>query len=133
MGHYRNKECKHLRKRNYEMSYQNVTLLGRIGTDIELRDHNGQSVANFSLATEKTWNDKNKGKQSKTSWHNITVWGGLTKVLDYVSKGSQIFLEGELDYQEYEKDGVKKYITKINAKNIRLVDNKKNESTEIPV
>ena len=115
------------------MSYQNVTLLGRIGTDIELRDHNGQSVANFSLATTKTWNDKNKGKQEKTSWHNITVWGGLTKVLDYVQKGSQIFLEGEIDYQEYEKDGVKKYITKINAKNIRLVDNKKNEQSEIPV
>ena len=134
MGHFRNKECRKLRnKQEQYMSYQKLTLLGRVGSDIELRDHNGTPVANFSMATTKTWQDKNNGKQEKTTWHNIVVWGGLTKVLDYVKKGHQLFVEGELDKQEYEKDGQKRISVKVQAQNIRLLDNNKNESTDIPV
>lgn len=110
-----------------------VLLLGRIGSEIETREFNGSNVSNFSLATSKKFKKKDGSTEEKTSWHNVTVWGGLNKVLEYVEKGCRVYVEGEVDYQQYDKDGVTKYVTKINASNIQIIDFKKSEQSEIPV
>ena len=109
------------------MSISKTILIGNMGKPIEVRTaQSGKRFGSFSLATTKKWKDKNGEKQSKTSWHNISVFqDGLVGVLEqYTRKGSKLYLEGELDYQEYEKDGQKKYITKIIASQIQLLDSK---------
>lgn len=104
-----------------------VILLGRLGNDPELNYTNsGTPVAKFSIATSKTWNDKNGERQEKTQWHRIVVWSKLAELCSqYLKKGSQCFIEGELDYQSWDDDqGNKHYATDIIATNVRFLDGK---------
>lgn len=100
-----------------------VMLLGNLGADPELRvTPNGQSVMKLRLATSETWMDKEKGKQERTEWHSVTVWGKRAEALSkFLTKGSRIFVEGGLKTDSYDdKDGVKRFRTEINASNIIL-------------
>lgn len=102
-----------------------VTLLGNLGAEPELRQAGDNQVLSLRLATTESFVDKQKNKQEKTEWHTVTVWGaraaGLAKIL---YKGDRILVEGSIATSSYEKDGEKKYITKINAKNIVLCGSK---------
>lgn len=109
------------------MSVSKTILVGNMGKAIEARTMpNGKRVGGFGFATTKTWKNQSGEKQSKTSWHNITVFQEpLVNLLEkYTSKGSKLYIEGEIDYQEYEKDGQTKYITKIIAHQVQLLDSK---------
>ncbi len=100
-----------------------VMLLGNLGADPELRyTQGGQAVLNLRLATTETYFDRERAKKERTDWHNVVVWGkrgeGLSKIL---SKGSSIFVEGSLRTSSYEgRDGIKRYRTEVNARNILL-------------
>lgn len=98
-------------------SLNKVTIIGNLGKDPEIRSFkSGDKVAEFSVATSESWNDKATGeKKEKTEWHNVSVTNqGIVKVIEsYVKKGSKVYIEGKLETQEYEKDGVKRYTTKI--------------------
>lgn len=92
-----------------------VILVGSLGADPELRTlDNGTSLATFSLATSKSWKDKDGNKQSKTEWHNCIAWRKPAEIINqYAYKGSKLYVEGELSTEKYEKDGVARYSTKI--------------------
>tara|TARA_B100000029_G_C16935762_1_gene726842 strand:+ start:64 stop:522 length:459 start_codon:yes stop_codon:yes gene_type:complete len=100
-------------------SLNKVLLIGRLGADPEVKQMvNGKSVATFSLATSDTWKDKNTGeKKEKTEWHRVVVFNeGLAKVVQqYVKKGSQVYIEGQLTTRKWkdEKTGTDKYSTQI--------------------
>lgn len=98
-------------------------LIGNVGADPEIRNMpNGGSVANFNLATTEKWKNAQGEKQEKTSWHRLTVFGKLADVVSqYVHKGDRLYIEGRLDYQEYEKDGVKKYSTQIIVNQLQML------------
>jgi len=79
---------------------------------------NGKSVARISLATSNTWKDKNTGeKKEKTEWHRVVIFNeGLIKVVQqYVKKGAQVYIEGQLSTRKWtdEKSGQDKYSTEI--------------------
>jgi len=79
-------------------------------------------VCNFSVATSESWADKSGEKQEKTEWHNVVVWGKTAENCGkYLSKGRQVYLEGSLQTRSWEKDGVKKYMTEINAQNVQFL------------
>ena len=94
-----------------------VQLIGNVGGDPEIKNlDNGGIVANFSIATSESWKDKATGeKKERTEWHRIVVWNeGLCSVIEnYVRKGSKVFVQGELQTREWEKDGVKRYSTEV--------------------
>ena len=100
-------------------SLNKVLLIGRLGADPEIKQMvNGKSVARLSLATSNTWKDKNTGeKKEKTEWHRIVIFNeGLVKVVQqYVKKGAQVYIEGQLVTRKWrdEKAGVDKYSTEI--------------------
>jgi len=100
-------------------SLNKVLLIGRLGADPEVKQMvNGKSVARFSLATSNTWKDKNTGeKKEKTEWHRIVIFNeGLVKVVQqYVKKGAQVYIEGQLSTRKWkdEKAGVEKYSTEV--------------------
>lgn len=106
-------------------SLNKVILIGRCGNNPETKTFdNGGSVTNVSLATTETWTS-NGGKKEKTSWHNLSFSGKLAEIVEkYVSKGSLICVEGAIDYQSYEKDGVKQYFTKIKCNQMRMLGSK---------
>jgi single-strand DNA-binding protein len=112
------------------MSISKTILIGSLGQDPKIgQTNNGKDYANFSIATSKKWKDQQGEKQEKTTWHNISVWGNLVKVCNYLEKGSKIYLEGELDYEKYtdKKDGVEKQSTKIVASVIDIIKGKDKE------
>jgi single-strand DNA-binding protein len=101
-----------------------VILVGRVGKDPESKTFdNGNTLANFTLATSEHWKDKNNGeKKEATEWHNVQVSGGLSKVaMDYVKKGDLIYIEGSIKTRSYEKDGQTKYIMSINATEMKML------------
>ena len=100
-------------------SLNKVLLIGRLGADPEIKQMvNGKSVARFSLATSNTWKDKNTGeKKEKTEWHRIVIFNeGLVNVVQqYVKKGAQVYIEGQLTTRKWtdEKSGQDKYTTEV--------------------
>ena len=100
-------------------SLNKVLLIGRLGADPEIKQMvNGKSVARLSLATSNTWKDKNTGeKKEKTEWHRVVIFNeGLVKVVQqYVKKGAQVYIEGQLTTRKWrdEKSGQDKYSTEI--------------------
>lgn len=117
------------------MSYNKVMLMGNLGKDPEIKyTQNGQSVANFSLATHKVWNDKQSAqKKETTEWHNIEVWGKLAEnVSKYLKKGDTCFLEGELKTESWDdkETGKKQYKTLIKVSNVQFAGKKDNDLHE---
>ena len=100
-------------------SLNKVLIIGRLGNDPEIKQMvNGKSVARLSLATSNTWKDKNTGeKKEKTEWHRVVIFNeGLVKVVEqYVKKGSQVYIEGQLTTRKWkdEKSGMDRYSTEI--------------------
>ena len=100
-------------------SLNKVLLIGRLGADPEIKQMvNGKNVARFSLATSNTWKDKNTGeKKEKTEWHRIVIFNeGLVNVVkQYVKKGAQVYIEGQLTTRKWrdEKSGMDKYSTEV--------------------
>ena len=100
-------------------SLNKVLLIGRLGSDPEIKQMvNGKSVARMSIATSNTWKDKNTGeKKEKTEWHRIVIFNeGLVNVVQqYVKKGTQVYIEGQLSTRKWkdEKSGLDKYSTEV--------------------
>ena len=100
-------------------SLNKVLLIGRLGADPEIKQMvNGKSVARFSLATSQSWKDKNTGeKKEKTEWHRVVIFNdGLVNVVQqYVKKGAQVYIEGQLTTRKWkdEKSGIDRYSTEI--------------------
>ena len=85
----------------------NITLIGNIGRDPETRQVGNNTVAKFSLATSRSYTNKQGEKVTDTSWHDIEAWGAQAEVIaKYCAKGHKLALIGELLYDKYtNKDG----------------------------
>ena len=101
-----------------------VILVGTCGKDTDTRyTPSGSAVSNISIATNEQWTDKQTGqKQERTEWHNIVFFGRLAEVVaEYLKKGSQVYIEGKLKTDAYEKDGITRYSTKIIANEMQML------------
>lgn len=75
-----------------------VTIIGNLGKDVELKDINGKTVASFSVADKSGYGDN-----KQTNWYSVSIWDGLAKTgfVDYLKKGQQVMVTGELSTREY--------------------------------
>ena len=109
-------------------SKNSVSLIGNVGKDPEVRvTNNNEKVATFTLATSDGGYTKPDGTNvpEKTQWHNIVAWRGVASLIEKcVHKGDRVCVEGKITYRDYEKDGVKRYVTEIIALDIVLCSNK---------
>ena len=100
-------------------SLNKVLLIGRLGADPEVKQMvNGKNVARLSLATSNTWKDKSTGeKKEKTEWHRVVIFNeGLVNVVQqYVKKGTQVYIEGQLTTRKWkdEKSNLDRYSTEV--------------------
>jgi single-strand DNA-binding protein len=111
-------------------SINQVLLIGNVGKNSEVRTlENNVKVATFSLATSTGGYRKQDGTEvpEKIQWHNIVCWRSLAELVEkFIHKGDKVTIFGTINYREYEKDSVKRYITDIVAYDIVL--NGKNDS-----
>jgi len=99
-------------------SLNKVQIIGRLGEDVKFKTVKDTCVANFSVAT--AYKSKT---QSVTEWHRIQCWGKTAELCSkYTSKGKRIYIEGRLQTDSWEKDGVKRYTTQIVASNVVFLD-----------
>jgi single-strand DNA-binding protein len=86
----------------------------------------GQPVANFSIAVDESFKNKDGQKVEKTEWVRIVVWGKQAEFVGkYLSKGRLVYIEGKLETRKYEKDGQDHYSTQIVASEFMFLDSKK--------
>lgn len=106
------------------MYLNKVFLYGNLTRDPELKAlPGGSQVANFGLATNRTYKDKNGAKQEATEFHNIVAFGRTAEVIaQYVKKGRPIFVEGRITTRSWEgkEDGKKQYRTEIIVENFQF-------------
>jgi len=80
-------------------------------------------VANFSLATNRTYKGSDGNPVEETEWHNVSLWGNLAELAEkYLVKGRQVFIEGRIRSRQYDdKEGIRRYVTEIVGENMVFV------------
>jgi len=103
-----------------------VILIGRLGNEPDFKEVNSHfSVANISLATSEKWKGKQGEAKENTEWHRVVFFNRLAEIArDYLKKGSLVYVEGKLKTDQYEKDGITRYATKIVASELNMLDGK---------
>ena len=105
-----------------------VTILGRLGQDPDIRTTaSGTMVANLSVATtELGTKDQNGNRQEETEWHRVTLFGRTAEIASqYLSKGSQIYVEGRLRTRKWQdQNGQDRYTTEILGNEMQFIGGK---------
>lgn len=105
------------------MNFNRAIVLGNLTRDPEMKTlPSGQSVTNFSIATNRIYSDKTGAKQQTTEFHNIVAFGKLADIAGrYLSRGKMVLVEGRLQTRSWQaQDGSKRYRTEIIAENMQL-------------
>lgn len=116
------------------MNYNKAIIVGHLTKKPEVKAlPSGQSVANFSVATNRFYTDKDGSKQEQAEFHNVVVFGKTADTCgQYLEKGQNVLIEGRLQTRSWEKDGEKRYTTEIVADNVQF-GKKTEQSTNQPV
>ena len=106
-----------------------VILVGNLGNDPDVRTMpNGESVANITVATSESWNDKNTGERREvTEWHRIVFYRRQAEVAgEYLRKGSKVYVEGRLRTRKWQdQNGQDRYTTEIQGDVLQMLDSKR--------
>jgi len=100
-----------------------VILVGNLGADPEMRyTASGMGVCKFRIATTEKFTDKQGARQERTDWHRIVAWGKLAEICgQYLVKGKQVYIEGKIRNDTWEKDGVKQYSYEVVADTMKML------------
>lgn len=104
----------------------NLSIVGRVGKDAEIRKAGSYDVVSFSIA----WT--NPRGQKNTTWFNVSLFGErFTKLASYIQKGNQIAIEGVVELREYQnKDGETRYSLELNGNNVTLLAGNRGGSSQ---
>jgi single-strand DNA-binding protein len=97
-------------------SVNKVILVGRLGQDPKLTYlPSGQPVAEFTLATDESFKNREGQKEERTEWHRIKVFGKSAEFCsNYLAKGRLVYVEGGIRTRSWEdQQGQKRYMTEI--------------------
>lgn len=104
--------------------FNQAIVLGNMTRDPELRNTaSGQSVASFSIATNRRWTNKEGQQQEDSEFHNIVAWGKLAEICSQILfKGRKVLVSGRLQTRSWEgQDGLKRFTTEIVADQVSAV------------
>ena len=102
-------------------------LIGNLARDPEVRyTASGTAVANFPVATNETWKDRNGERQEKAEFHRIVAWSRLAEVCgEYLRKGSKVYVEGRLQTRKWQdQNGQERYTTEVVANEMQMLDSR---------
>lgn len=101
----------------------NVALVGRIASDVELRySKNGNAIVYFALAVDKPYYARTE--DSDVVFPRVVVFGKLGEILaEHKEKGDLISVTGWINTRSYEtEDGETRYITEVVGEDIKFLD-----------
>jgi single-strand DNA-binding protein len=104
-------------------SFNKVFLLGNVGREPDIQQtQSGTKVAHLSLATNRWIPGGNDDGKERTDWHRLTCWGRLAQfVEEHVTTGDRVFIEGRVEYDSYERDGVTIPTAEITVRELMLL------------
>ncbi len=105
-------------------SVNKITLVGNVGRDPDVREtKKGTKVVNLSLATNRP--PFGDDTEERTDWHRLTFWARLAQFAeDHIRKGDRIYVEGRLEYDTYERDGVSIPTADVTVREVVLLSSK---------
>ena len=112
--------------------FNKVILMGNLTRDVEVRTTtSGQSVANFSLAVNRSWRGQDGQQQDQTSFINCVAWGKVGDIIaQYVHKGSPLLVSGRLDQRSYQdKDGNKRSAVEVVVEDFNFVGSGRSDNS----
>lgn len=115
-----------------------VFLMGNLTRDPELRyTPSGTAIASFGIAINRSWSGPDGEKKEEVCYVDINMFGRRAEVInEYFSKGNPIFIEGRLQFQQWEtKDGQKRNTLRVVAEDFQFIggkSSKRNEGHDIP-
>lgn len=114
------------------MYLNKAIIIGNITKDPELKAlPSGQSVVNFSLATNRVWKDAQGQKQEDVEYHNVVVFGKQADTINqYCKKGDSLLVEGRIQTRSWETDGKKNYRTEIVCENFQFGQKAKRQAID---
>ena len=102
-----------------------VILVGNLGRDPEMKyTASGAAIANITVATSESWNDKQTGERvDKTEWHRVVAFQRLAEIMgEYLKKGSQVYIEGKLQTRKWQdQNGQDRYSTEVVASEMQML------------
>ena len=100
-----------------------VILIGNLGADPEMKyTSSGTAMCTFRLATSEKFMDRDGQAQERTEWHRVVTWGKLAEICaQYLSKGRQAYVEGSIRTRSWDDNGVKRFMTEINAREVQFL------------
>ena len=111
-----------------------VIIVGNLGNDPDVRTMpNGEAVANITVATSESWNDKNTGERREvTEWHRIIFYKRKAEVAaEYLRKGSKVYVEGRLKTRKWQdQNGQDRYTTEIQGDVLRMLDSRQSADNQ---
>lgn len=113
------------------MYLNKATIIGNLTRDPEIKSlPSGSKVVNFPVATNRTWFNEAKEKQEVTEYHNVVGFGKQAETIaQYMTKGSQILVEGRLQTRSWDdQDGKKLYRTEIVLESFQFGNKKQNDT-----
>jgi single-strand DNA-binding protein len=111
-----------------------VVLIGTLGMDPILKFTSAnKAVCNLKVATTKHFTDGAGKKHEDTEWHRVVVWGERGQAAaKYLTKGRQVYVQGYLKTNSWEKDGQKHYSTDIVADDVLFLGSPRGENNDYP-
>ncbi len=106
-------------------SVNKITLIGNVGRDPDIQQtKSGTKVAHFSLATNRRA-PVGSDQEERTDWHRLTLWNRQAQYAeDYIRTGDRIYVEGRLEYDSYERDGVTIPTAEVHVSNVVMLSSK---------
>lgn len=112
-------------------------IIGHLGAEPNLTTlNNGDGACSLSIATSKKWQDQRTGEViERTEWHRVVLFRKLAEIAgQYLRKGSQVYIEGELQTRKWQdKNGIERYTTEIVANSLQMLGKAEDNQTKQPV
>lgn len=108
-------------------SLNKVLLIGNLVRDPELRyTPKNTAVANFTVATNRSWSDSEGNEQEDAEFTRCVAWGKLAEIVDQIlSKGRKVYVEGRLQTRDWEdNEGNTRRSTEVVADQVIALDSR---------
>lgn len=113
-----------------------VILVGNLGKDPEMKyTASGAAIANITIATSESWNDKQSGEKiEKTEWHRVVAFQRLAEIMgEYLKKGSQVYIEGKIQTRKWQdQNGQDRYTTEVVANDMQMLGSRGGDAGNRP-
>lgn len=112
-----------------------VQFTGYLGADPDMRyTPQGSAVTNFSVASGRTWKDKEGNQHENTEWFRVVAWDRLAEICNqYLTKGTRVYIEGRLQTRKWtDRDGQDRYSTEVIAQDMIILSSRNGERAVTP-